>query len=247
MEKIRPFFKISILLCAGILGGVLAELFVIPALLRLPAPSYAGFLREFKARTTIVKETKEIIIDKSDVFVQSAYKVKAVLGSVERRSGGAVQSSSSAIIVTSDGWLVAPFSVVDGRGSFFVVRPGSTLPASLVRADRKAGLALLDIEDANMSAAEFSSFRDYELGEAVFALGALTRETIEDRFDAGYVSSLTASAVEFSPGFAASMPSGSGIFTAEGKLAAMAVKDGSLGKMFFIPVERIAEFIASKN
>ncbi len=215
----------SIVLCgAGFLGAWIYVAALPVAVEKLPFISRIGFVPYTLNGTTVVRETKEFIIDKAEAFPRATERAASYVVSVERVTKGVSQASSSGIVVTSDGWVVAPASIVVSKGEYRVVRRGELIPAALVRTDKKLNIALFSIDMRNLPVPEFANSDSYALGSSVIALGARTAETFENVLEVSYIAHLTASSIGFPEGFMSSLPSGSSVFTIGGGFIGMGVQ-----------------------
>ena len=249
MRKIKVLAVIVSLFVLSMLGGFLG-IIVLPSLVaRVPALSSVEFLNIGGERITVIRqEPEQIIIDKADAVARSAEKVRSGIVIVERQRLAQTVSASSALVVTSDGWIITPYSLAQGitsrsQDKFFIVLPGEQISAELVKVDSVSQLALFSVKDRNFYTPEFASKNEVSLGDNVFMLSALENETIESRIELGYISKVTASDMGFNSSFGTESFSGAAVFNTEGKVLALSVKINNI--VSFIPIEKINEFIAS--
>ncbi len=236
----------SMLLCAAGFFGAWIFVVAFPiAVEKLPFISRIGFIPYTLNGTTVVRETKEFIIDKAEAFPRATERAASYVVSVERVAKGAPQAASSGIIVTSDGWVVAPASIVVSKGEYRVVRRGELIPATLVRTDKKLNIALFAIDMRNLPVPEFVNSDNYALGSSVIALGARTAETFENAVEVSYIARLTASSIGFPEGFMSSLPSGASVFTIEGKFIGMGVH--ALGVWSLVRGDDMRAFISASQ
>ena len=224
---------------------------VLPSLVaRAPILSSFEFLNIVGERITVIREEpKEIIIDKADAVARAAEKVKSGIVIIERQRKSQTVSVSSAVVVTSDGWILTPYSLAHGitpasQDKFFIVLPGEQIAAELVKADSTFGMAIFSVENKNFYTPDFFSKNEISLGDNVFMLSALEDETIESNLELGYVSGVTASGIDFNSSFGSESFSGGAVFTTEGKLVALSVNNTKNGATF-ISSEKINEFMSS--
>ena len=78
----------------------------------------------------------------------------------------------SGIIATSDGYIITNAHVVDGASSLKVISSdGKSYEAKLIGSDSITDLAVIKIEATGLTAAEFGSSGDLQVGESVMAVG----------------------------------------------------------------------------
>ncbi len=81
-------------------------------------------------------------------------------------------SEGSGIIATTDGYIITNAHVVDGADSLYVVlSDGKKYAAELVGSDTVTDLAVLKIDATGLTAAEFGSSEDLQIGDQVLAIG----------------------------------------------------------------------------
>lgn len=88
------------------------------------------------------------------------------------RQQGPRQASASGVIVTSDGYIITNNHVIDGADEIDVVLHDQRIySAKLVGSDSKTDIALLKIDESNLSFIAFGNSDDVEVGEWVLAVG----------------------------------------------------------------------------
>lgn len=106
---------------------------------------------------------------------QIAQRVKpSVVGVVQYiTSGAGGTNQGSGIIMSADGYIVTNAHVVEGgnEGITVVLDNGEMYQAQLIGRDEKTDLAVLKIEEENLSYAEFGTSSSLEIGEPVVAIG----------------------------------------------------------------------------
>ena len=93
----------------------------------------------------------------------------------ENSEGGLDDGSSlgSGFIISSDGYVVTNYHVVDGADKIIVrLSDRRELPAKLIGSDRRSDIALLKIEGSNFPALKTGSSKELEVGEWVIAIGS---------------------------------------------------------------------------
>lgn len=104
---------------------------------------------------------------------------------------GTPSSEGSGIIATSDGYIITNAHVVDGAtGLKVILSDGSTYQAKLVGSDSVTDLALLKIDATGLTAAEFGSSSDLQVGDDVLAIGNPGGTALNSTVTFGNVSAL---------------------------------------------------------
>ena len=105
---------------------------------------------------------------------QVAEKVIPSVVCIESYQRNSLQSAGegSGIIMTSDGYIITNAHVVEGANSLkAVLYDGATYEAKLIGSDSLTDLALIKIEAANLTAADFGNSDNLSVAEAVMAIG----------------------------------------------------------------------------
>ncbi len=250
MKKLKILLLIILFFLVGLSGGFFGGIIFPGIIARSSFLSSIELLNKAAGNITIIREERsETIIDKADAPARAAEKVKSGIVIIERQRRMQTISSSSAVAVTSDGWILAPSSLAQGivaasQDKFFIILPGEQILAELVKTDNVSQVALFSVKDRKFYTPEFSSRNDVSLGDNVFMLSAFEDETIESHIELGYVSKVTASDIGFNSSFGAESFSGGAVFTTEGKLISFSVNNTKSGATF-ISSEKINEFMSS--
>ena len=86
--------------------------------------------------------------------------------------GASGTSTGTGVILSSDGYLITNYHVIEGMASYVIVlSDDSQYEAALVGSDELTDLAVLKIEAAGLTAAEFGDSESLEVGESVVAIG----------------------------------------------------------------------------
>ena len=111
-----------------------------------------------------------------------------VLASLPERAN--LSASGTGFFITEDGYLITNYHVVEDGTTLKVKTKGGVFPATVIRTDKINDLALIKV------GGKFSpipiSYRDVQLGEAVFTIGFpnITLQGTEPKYTDGKVSSL---------------------------------------------------------
>ncbi len=104
---------------------------------------------------------------------------------------GSLAGEGSGIIISEDGYIVTNQHVVSGASNLEVVTSdGVSYEAKLVGEDTQTDLAVLKIEAEGLTAAEFASSDDLQVGDEVMAVGNPGGLQLSSSVTFGYVSAL---------------------------------------------------------
>ena len=130
---------------------------------------------------TVQEAAKKVIPSVVSVLNYQKVEQQNYLGGFYREGSGQEQEDSaqeqessegSGIIATTDGYIITNAHVVDGADSLYVVlSDGKKYAAELVGSDTVTDLAVLKIDATGLTAAEFGSSEDLQIGDQVLAIG----------------------------------------------------------------------------
>ena len=117
-------------------------------------------------------QTEEIPLEDGALTLQQIYQkmIPSVVSIVSTTDTGT--ASGTGIIMTEDGYLITNEHVVDGAVAIQVLlQDESRYTASLVGSDTISDLAVLKIEASGLTAAEFGTSDEVQVGDTVVAIG----------------------------------------------------------------------------
>jgi S1-C subfamily serine protease len=161
-------FGIIGIFCLGSLGGLWTQAFLLPYVSSQPAFQEWQFVKEWNERATVIREVQEITISSEESTARVAEKAKdAIVGIVSTGVGEAVYGSG--FIVTSDGFIITLADVIPAGYKAFVYRDsgGDALSAKVLKRDTQKNLAILKIEESNLSTVGFASANSMQIGSSV--------------------------------------------------------------------------------
>ena len=105
------------------------------------------------------------------VYAENAPAV-VTINAIYQSSSGAKQSSGSGFVITSDGYVVTNYHVVEGANSVMVKTfSGASYNAAVKGYDSGNDIALLKVEAENLTVASFGSSDNLQVGDQVVAIG----------------------------------------------------------------------------
>lgn len=170
----------------------------------------------------------------------------------EDSSSGSLAGEGSGIIISEDGYIVTNQHVIDGATNLQVVTSdGMTYEATVVGEDTQTDLAVIKIDATGLTAAEFDSSSDLQVGDEVMAVGNPGGMQLNSTVTFGYVSALNRPVTNSDTGYtvnciqtdAAINPGNSGgaLVNMKGQVvginSAKIVADGYEGLGFAIPID----------
>lgn len=165
MGIIRYFFLAIAVILLGALGGIAGERVIFPKLASMPQFSFLGQFTE--EGTTIINQTEQVIIDRSDALPRALEKITPTVVRITRDG-----EETSGLILTQDGIVAVDAAFATRPGEIIVERGGERLSAKLLKVESESGAALLRVSVRNLPVSDFDE--DVSLAESL--VGVLVRK-----------------------------------------------------------------------
>ena len=108
-----------------------------------------------------------------NVYTSNSSMGYGVMGQRSGSEGGYTETSlGSGVILTSDGYILTNYHVIEGADKLEVVGNGGEYEATLVGTDESSDLAVIKIDATDLTAIEVGSSADLVQGEWVMAVGS---------------------------------------------------------------------------
>jgi len=182
----------------GVIGGILSTLVLIDATKDETAPNNTGTANS--SVTSYNFETVEnpvVAISKqvgpSVVGVRVSYKAQTFFGTTEAEGEG------SGIVYSKDGYIITNYHVVEQAINDktakvqVILSTGDALDATIVGGDSITDIAVIKVENAGLTAAEFGDSDAIEVGELAVAIGNPLGQEFAGSVTVGYVSAVNRS------------------------------------------------------
>ena len=238
-KKILSFFFIFYL---GSMGGIWAQAFLLPYFAS-HAPFYNWeFVKEWNARTTIVREVREFVVNRDQALELTVAQAEKVVVAV-RSTSGISTIEGSGFVATSDGFILTLASIVP-RGytiMIFTNQEEEALEAQVLKRDVQKDLALLKIEKNGLQTTSFAGEEDVKLGMSVLLLGKIFEgDELVTIANTGVIKALSEQRVRTNI-FEKTVLKGSPLFDVEGRVLGLNTIDRE-GKVTAIPVSILRSF-----
>lgn len=237
-QKKKLISNLIVILIIGGLGGIIADRFLFPYLAGLPYLGQTAFIKKLADRTTVIRQTEEIVIKEETALERAIGKVNPSLVGIETQRAGRILTQGTGFIVTGDGLIITASQVVGGAADkYYVFFNGDRTPAELIRKDLKTNLALLKAKKSNLTVVSMKEQDGLSLGERV----ALVGWDKEQKFaNAGIIKKLTEEMI-FTNMEENDLASGSPLINMEGKVIGLNLIDN--GQVEAIGVDTIKSFL----
>jgi len=235
---LKNLLKIVIVFLIGVAGGVFADQFLWPYFIESPLFYYKY---QFAEGPIYLTEKNEIAVQENVVLQDAVEKVeRSVVGiTVETKKGKNI--SGSGLVVTSDGLMVTLAELVpaDGTSTLFI---GDKNPEyEVLKRDLEKNLALIKVEDGDLSTVGFADLGELRRGERVFLMGVVFDEKIPLKMVNEGIVKLAARDYIQTNIFEEYTLQGSPLFNIKGELVGLSTI--SQGKVIAIPVTQIRDFV----
>jgi S1-C subfamily serine protease len=221
---LKNIFKLIIVLILGVLGGVFADQFF------RPPDNYSPVI-----------ETKEITIEENTALQDAVEKIKKSVVAIKTETKEGETITGSGLVVTNDGLILTLSEIVPKKGNFIFFVDGQTPNWQILKRDEENNLALIKVEQENLSTVAFVDFDQVRLGQRVFLLGIIfEKNRRSEAVNEGIVSSLGSDYIRTNI-IEKSVLSGSALFNIKGELLGLNIID-SKGNITIIPITKIRSF-----
>lgn len=135
-----------------------------------------------------INDTEKDLGSYAEVYEKVSPSVVAIV--VDEIQAGS-ESSGSGVIMSEDGYIITNNHVVTGGDIFTVIlNDATTYQATLVGTDEQTDLAVLKIDAADLTAAEFGDSDNVRVGDRAFAIGSPGGIEYQNSFTGGFISAI---------------------------------------------------------
>lgn len=234
---IKNFFKILIIFIFGAIGGIFADQVLWPYFVERPLFYQYGL----EQGPVYITERKEIIIQENTALEDAVEKTEKSVIALRTTTEDKKILEGSGLIISSDGLFITLAELVppDSAFSFFV--DGKAVPFQILKRDLKENLALIKIEQINLSTVGFGDTNSIKLGERVFLVGTIfdgknVQKVIDEGIIRTFNKDLIITNISEKDGLL-----GSSLFDIEGRFLGLNTVDEN-GKIITVPVSKIRQF-----
>lgn len=183
----RQFFLI---LALGVVGGIIASVFIFPLLVRTNFLNTAVVLDKILKPQMITQVQKEtIIIPESDYFPEAIKKIEPNVVAIQSFSGGQLIRSGSGIVLTRDGLIATTNSVAPAGAEIFqAFNGGKIYKGKVVFRNYVKNIAVLLVSEADFQVAQFKPDLP-DLGQELLIFSKLVNFGKENSYVEGAITS----------------------------------------------------------
>jgi S1-C subfamily serine protease len=234
----KNILKIIAIFILGVGGGIFADQILWPYFIEKP------LFHQYRLEQSPVylTEVKEITVQENTALTDAVERVaKTVVGVRAEVPMGKV-TTGSGLIVTSDGLMVTLAELVLQGSDLSFFAEGEQTSFQVLERDFKNSLALIKLEDGNLSTVSFANLEKLKLGERVFLVGTVfegeeplvfVNEGIVKGFDEDFIET------NISENY---LVAGSPLFNIKGEVLGLNTIDYE-GKVIAISVSKIKELL----
>ena len=234
----KNILKIIAVFVIGTVGGIFADQILWPYFIERPLFSEY----RLEKNPVYVTEIKEVIIQENTALKNAVEKVeKAVIGVESQTATGKILQGSG-LIITSDGLIVTLADLVPYGSDFSFFVEEKKVNFQILKRDVEENLALVKIEEENLSTLSFGDLEKIKLGERVFLVGVIFEDEKPLKIvNQGIVKIFEQDFIKTNI-FEKYTLAGSPLFNIKSEILGINTID-SEGKVIAIPVSKIREFI----
>lgn len=241
MAVLKNIFKIIAIFSIGMVGGIFADQIFWPYFIERPL-----FYQYRLEQTPIyVTEKKEIHIQENLALQEAIEKVEKVVVGVKTKTEAEILEGSG-LTVTSDGLIITLANLLPRGSDFYFWVNGKWSGYQVLKRDLKNNLALVKIEQTNLSTTGFAEFDKLRVGERVFLIGlippsARDKKAAQKIVNEGIIKSVNENLIQTNI-LETENISGSPLFDIEGNVVGLIfIEDG--GRVNAIPIKKIQKFL----
>jgi len=239
---IKSFLKLISILILGALGGILAQMFVLPYLAEQPYFQKFEFIKDLYEKEVVINPKEEIIIQENTALTKAIEKVEKTVVSVKTNNKKGKVLQGSGVIITSDGLMLTLAELVPRGSDFYFFWEGEWLAYEILKRDLKNNLALIKIEKANLPTVSFANPEKIKLGKRVFLVGMNVDKKVGKKLvNQGVVRHLDKNSIQTNI-FEKNSLKGSPLFDIEGNLLGLTFIDYE-NRISAVPISVIHDFI----
>lgn len=236
----KKIFKIIFILICGVIGGILAQAFLLPFLAKYPYFEKFEFVKQFKEREVVINKTEQIIVQENKALTEAVEKAEKTVAGVKTETKTKEILEGSGLIVTNDGLIITLAELVPTGSVFSFYLEDKKVGFQILKRDKN--FALIKTEGQNLATAGFGDFNSVKLGQRVFLIGLIfekgkAREIVNE----GIVASISQDFIQTNILEKENLK-GSPLFDIEGRVVGINTVNEE-GKISAIPVSKIKEFL----
>jgi len=163
---LKNILKIIGLFIIGMVGGIFADQIFWPYFVERPL----FYQYRLEGSPVYVTEKKETVIQENTALIDAIEKVEKSVVGVRTQVGEQVVEGAG-LIVTSDGLVVTLTDLVPQGSKFSFFVDGKQVPFQILKRDLAENLALVKIEEPNLTTVSFANLEKLKIGERVFLVG----------------------------------------------------------------------------
>jgi S1-C subfamily serine protease len=205
--------------------------------------SKIGFIRQSGNGTTIINPTEKIVITENTAIENAVSKIGPCLVVIQSLQGEKVISQGSGFVITSDGLIMTAADNVSAKADkYLVFRNSHSSEAKAIKKDLESNLALLKVEESNLSVVSLVDLDGLRLGQRIILIGAeLTKEGLSRFINLGVIRSIYENVLKVNLTEENSLANGGPLVNVKGEVIGLNLIDKA-GLIKTIPANQIKEF-----
>jgi len=235
---LKNIFKIIAIFILGMGGGIFADQILWPYFIERPL----FYQYRLEQSPIYVTERKEVIIQENVALQNAIEKVEKAVVAIETKTKTGKTLTGSGLVVTSDGLIITLAELVpEGTSSVFFV--DSKIPDyQVLKRDLEKNLALIKLEETNLSTVSLAGFDKIRLGQRIFLIGAAREKgNLQKIVNEGIIRTFNDNFIQTNISEETYLRS-SPLFNIEGEVIGLNLVDEE-GKISAISIKKVREFI----
>ncbi len=240
--RILAIFVVISIFVVGALSGIWTQAFFLPSLASHPVFQQWKFVQDWSARTTLIREVREVVIRVDDAAERVAARAEGMVVGIESKSGSHTIVGSG-FALTSDGFILTLASLVPQgyETRIYLRNKEEFVSGEVLRRDFTRNLAIIKSNLKNMQTAEFASSDLSSLGAPVVMVGkSLEEEKLITIVNQGTVRTKDQNRIRTNI-FDKTTLAGSPLFDLEGRIVGLSTFEPN-GRLVAIPASILRAF-----
>lgn len=231
----KNILKVISIFIIGTVGGIFADQILWPYFIEKPLFS------EYRLEQSPIYVTEQVFIQENDSLQDSIEKVNRAIVGVRTETKTKKILEGSGLIITSDGLIVTSADLLPKDSKTTLFFDEKTIVPKIIQI--RENLALLRVEEENLSTVGFSDFNKLKLGQRVFLMGAILSGSASFKtVNEGIIKYFDQNSFIHTNIFEGKDSEGSALFDIYGNILGLNVSNEE-GEITVIPISKIKELL----
>lgn len=207
----KKYYNIILFFCAGVLGGILGEIFLMPYLIQIK------WIENQLNRTVIINKTERVVVEENQAIEETINKIFSSLVKISAKSKGKIKGlanySFPGLIITSDGYFVG-YTDNAINYNYSVTIDEKEIALMPTKIDAPNHLVMFKADASNLSVASLEKKESLALGESLVGVSYIVDKLTAD---IGIIGQISEKSILVNTSLKNSMPNGAILLNQKGE------------------------------